>query len=175
MRVGRRLWRSPGLLASSRDRPSARRPPPRPLPTPKRLQAAAGTYEALHLLTPGTRWRSALALAVAAEDPGQARQLAGRELAGARRAGQPRAAGIALRTRGMLEGGEQGLRDLSEATEVLAASGARLEHARALVEFGAALRRANQRTAARAPLRTGLDLAHRCGAVRLAQRRGTSC
>jgi len=134
------------------------------------LQAAAGTYEALRLLSPGTGWRSALALAVAAEDPGQARRLADGELADARRAGLPRPAGIALRARGMLEGGERGLRDLREAAEVLAASGAQLEHARALVELGAALRRANQRTEARVPLRAGLDLAHRCGAVRLAQR-----
>jgi DNA-binding CsgD family transcriptional regulator len=134
------------------------------------LQAAAGTYDALQLLNPGTCWRSALALAVAAEEPGQARQLADSELADARRAGVPRSAGIALRTRGMLEGGKRGLHDLREAAEVLAASGSRLEHARALVELGAALRRANQRTAARTPLRTGLDLAHRCGAVRLAQR-----
>jgi DNA-binding CsgD family transcriptional regulator len=134
------------------------------------LQAAADTYEELHLLNPGTCWRSALALAMAAEDPGQARRLAGSELADARRAGLPRPTGIALRTRGMLEGGKGGLRDLREAAEVLAASEARLEHARALVELGAALRRGNQRTAAREPLRTGLDLAHRCGAVRLAQR-----
>jgi DNA-binding CsgD family transcriptional regulator len=134
------------------------------------LQAAAGIYDALHLLNPGTCWRSALALAVAAEDPGQARRLADDELADARRADLPRPTGIALRTRGMLQGGERGLRDLREAAEVLAASGARLEHARALVELGAALRRANQRTAAREPLRAGLDLAHRCGAARLAER-----
>jgi len=134
------------------------------------LQAAAGTYEALHLLNPGTCWRSALALAVAAEDPGQALRLADGELAVARRADLPRPTGIALRTRGMLVGGNRGLRDLRAATEMLAASGARLEHARALVELGAALRRANQRTAAREPLRAGLDLAHRCGAVRLAER-----
>jgi DNA-binding CsgD family transcriptional regulator len=70
----------------------------------------------------------------------------------------------------MLGGGERGLRDLREAAELLAASGARLEHARALVELGAALRRANQRTAAREPLRSGLDLAYRSGAVRLARR-----
>jgi DNA-binding CsgD family transcriptional regulator len=134
------------------------------------LQAAARTYQELHLMNPETGWRSALALAVAAEDPGQARQLADSELADARRAGLPRSAGIALRTRGVLEGGERGLRDLREAAEVLAASRARLEYARALVELGAALRRAGQRTAARAPLRSGLDLAHRCGAERLAQR-----
>ena len=134
------------------------------------LQAAADTYHALHLLNPGTCWRSALALAVAGEDAGQARRLADSELAEARRVGLPRPAGIALRTRGMLEGGERGLRDLREAAGVLAASGARLEHARALVELGAALRRAGQRTAAREPLRTGLDLAHHCGAKRLAER-----
>jgi hypothetical protein len=135
------------------------------------LQAAAGTYEALHLLNPSAScWRSALALAVAVEDPAEARRLAGSELQDARRAGLPRPAGIALRTRGLLEGGERGLRDLREAAELLAASGARLEHARALVELGAALRRANQRSAAREPLRTGLDLAYRCGATPLAQR-----
>ena len=135
------------------------------------LQAAAGTYETLHLLNPSAScWRSALALAVAAEDLAEARRLAGSELEDARRAGLPRPAGIALRTRGMLEGGERGLRDLREAAELAAASGARLEHARGLVELGAALRRANQRTAAREPLRTGLDLAYRCGAARLAQR-----
>jgi DNA-binding CsgD family transcriptional regulator len=69
----------------------------------------------------------------------------------------------------MLEGGERGLGDLREAAELAAASGARLEHARCLIELGAALRRANQRTTAREPLRTGLDLAYRCGATRLAQ------
>jgi len=134
------------------------------------LKAAAGIYEALHLVNPGAScWRSALALAVAAEDPAEARQLATSELEDARRAGLPRPASIALRARGMLEGGERGLRDLREAAELAAKADARLEHARSLVELGAALRRANQRTAAREPLRTGLDLAHRCGAARLAQ------
>jgi DNA-binding CsgD family transcriptional regulator len=135
------------------------------------LQAAGGTYETLQLQNPSAScWRSALALAVAAEDPAEARRLAASELEDAQRADLTRPAGIALRTRGMLEGGERGLGDLREAAELLAASGARLEHARALVELGAALRRANQRTAARQPLRTGLDLAYRCGATRLAQR-----
>jgi DNA-binding CsgD family transcriptional regulator len=135
------------------------------------LKAAAGTYEALHLVNPGAScWRSALALAVAAEDPAEARRLATSELEDAREAGLPRPAGIALRTRGLLEGGERGLADLREAAELAAESGARLEHARALVELGAALRRANQRTAARGPLRAGLDLAYRCGATRLTER-----
>ncbi|HTQ90144.1 MAG TPA: AAA family ATPase [Streptosporangiaceae bacterium] len=135
------------------------------------LKAAAGTYEALHLVNPGgSGWRSALALAMAAEDPAEARRLATSELEDARQAGLPRPAGIALRTRGLLEGGERGLADLREAAELAATSGARLEHARALVELGAALRRANQRAAARGPLRAGLDLAYRCGATRLTER-----
>ena len=133
------------------------------------LRSAAEIYESLHLLNPSTCWRSALALTLAADDPGEALRLADRDLAAARQAGLPRPAGIALRTRGMLAGGQQGLDDLRQAAEVLARCGARLEQARALVELGAALRRANQRTAAREPLRRGLDLAHHCGAGRLAQ------
>src|SRR5262249_57923448 len=113
----------------------------------------------VHLLNPSAGcWRSALALAMAAEDPAEARRLVGSELQDARLAGLPRPIGIALRARGLLEGGEGGLRDLREAAELLAESGARLEHARALVELGAALRRANQRTPAREPLRTRPDL-----------------
>lgn len=138
------------------------------------LRAAAGTYQTLHLLSPsGSCWRSALALALATEDPIEARRLADSELEDAQRADLPRPTGIALRTRGLLEGGERGLSDLREAAELAAASGARLERARSLVELGAALRRGNQRNAAREPLRTGLDLAYQCGATRLAQRART--
>jgi ATP/maltotriose-dependent transcriptional regulator MalT len=134
------------------------------------LRSAAGVYEALHLVNPSTCWRSALALTLAADDPGEALRLASTDLELARQAGLPRAAGVALRTRGMLAGGQQGLDDLREAAGLLASCGAGLEHARALIELGAALRRSNQRTAAREPLRQGLDLAYRCGAGRLAQR-----
>ncbi len=135
------------------------------------LRAAAATYKALHLLNPnGLCWRSALALAIAGEDPAQAQRLAASELADAWRLGFARPAGIALRTLGVLEGGERGRSRLRQAAVVLAGSYARLEHARALVELGAALRRANQRAAARQPLRSGLDLACRCGATRLAER-----
>jgi DNA-binding NarL/FixJ family response regulator len=135
------------------------------------LRAAADTYQTLHLVNPGaTCWRSALALAIAAEDPAGALRLADSELEDARRAGLPRPAAIALRARGLLKGGERGLEDLDAAAELAAAGGARLEHARGLVEVGAALRRANRRSAAREPLRTGLDLAYRCGATRLAER-----
>jgi ATP/maltotriose-dependent transcriptional regulator MalT len=135
------------------------------------LRRAARTYRELQHVNPNvTCWRSALALAISAEDRAEALRLAGEELADARRLGLNRPAGIALCARGIIAGGDPGLTDLREAIAILAATGARLEHARALVEFGAALRRGHQRAAAREPLRTGLDLAQRCGAVRLAQR-----
>ena len=57
--------------------------------------------------------------------------------------------------------------------DALEHSPARLEHARALVDLGAALRRANRRAEARRELRTGLDLASRCGAWALAERART--
>ena len=47
---------------------------------------------------------------------------------------------------------------------------ARLEHARSTVELGAALRRAQRRTEARAELAAGMELADRCGAQRLLSR-----
>jgi hypothetical protein len=69
------------------------------------LGAAAATYRTLHLFNPnGWGWRSALALATAGEDRGQALQLAASELADARRLGFPRPIGIALRILGLLEG-----------------------------------------------------------------------
>ena len=115
-------------------------------------------------------WRSTLALALAPEDPEQARALAYEELALARRLAQPRGIGVALRACGMLEGGEEGVALLTEATEWLRSSPARLELARALHDLGAAWRRAGKRSAAREPLREGLDLAEQCGADLLASR-----
>ena len=56
---------------------------------------------------------------------------------------------------------------LAQAASTLAASPARLQHARTLVNLGAALRAAGRRTEAQEQLRAGLDLAARCGATRL--------
>jgi DNA-binding CsgD family transcriptional regulator len=100
----------------------------------------------------------------------EARALAGEEFALARRWGDPHAIGASLRVFGLVEGGKGGIELLREAIEVLAGSEARLEHARALVDLGAALRRANQRAEARERLREGVDLARRLGAFGLAQR-----
>ena len=62
---------------------------------------------------------------------------------------------------------EEGFR---HAATILADSGATLEYARALVELGAWLRRANRRVEAREHLRHGVDLAHELGARALADR-----
>lgn len=53
---------------------------------------------------------------------------------------------------------------------MLEGSIARLEHARALVDLGAALRRSGERAFAREQLRDGLELAHGCEATVLAER-----
>jgi DNA-binding CsgD family transcriptional regulator len=100
----------------------------------------------------------------------EARALAEEELALARRWGDPHAIGASLRVLGLVEGGKTGIELLREAVELLAGSEARLEHAHALVDLGAALRRANQRTEARERLREGVDLARTVGALGLAER-----
>jgi ATP/maltotriose-dependent transcriptional regulator MalT len=115
-------------------------------------------------------WRSALAAAIAHDDPEQARLLAEGELGRARELGQPRGIGVALRTCGSLAGGDDGIALLTEAVQTLEASPATLELSRALCDLGAAQRRAGQRTAARERLREALELAQRCGAEALEQR-----
>ena len=98
------------------------------------------------------------------------RALAREELELSRGWGAPRTVGISLRALGLVEGGQAGEVLLREAVEVLADSPARLEHARALVDLGALLRRGNSRSEARKLLRQGVDLAHRCGATALVAR-----
>jgi ATP/maltotriose-dependent transcriptional regulator MalT len=116
-------------------------------------------------------WRSGAALAHAAlGERDAARMLAAEEVELARGFGAPRALGIALRAAGLIDRDEGGIDLLHEATAVLEGSAARLEHARALTDYGAAVRRAGRRTDAREPLRQGLDLAYRCGAHALVDR-----
>jgi ATP/maltotriose-dependent transcriptional regulator MalT len=111
--------------------------------------------------------RSALALALPDADRAEALSLVDEELALARASGLARPIGVALRAAGVLEGGEAGIEQLRESASLLEGSGARLEHARSLVELGAALRRNGRRSEARAPLALGMELADRCGAQRL--------
>jgi DNA-binding CsgD family transcriptional regulator/tetratricopeptide (TPR) repeat protein len=99
-----------------------------------------------------------------------ARELSSEALARAERWGVPGPLGVALRVHGLVEGGETGIAALERAVTVLARSPRRLEQARALVDLGAARRRANDRAAAREPLADGMEQAHRCGAEPLALR-----
>jgi DNA-binding CsgD family transcriptional regulator len=148
-----------------------------------RLRAAQGRVgEALHdHLECGRRsallgrisvmyhWRSEAALAHASLGNAQeAHRLAGEEVELARGFGRPGALGIALRNRGLVEGGDLGLELLAEAVQILEVAQAPVELARALASYGAALRRAGQRAEARAQLERGLDLAHHWGARRIA-------
>jgi DNA-binding CsgD family transcriptional regulator len=114
-------------------------------------------------------WRSQAAIAIRATDPARARELAEEELELARAFGAASALGVGLRAAGLVRGGEEGVALLEEAVEVLATSPARLEHARALVDLGAAQRRAGHREAARERLAEGLDGAVVCGATALAE------
>ena len=149
-----------------------------------RLHAAKGdTRQAIEeLLRVGARyqgtivspamypWRSQAAVALfAAGELEEARRLAGEEVELARAFGARRALGVALQA-AALTYPDDGVGLLREAVAVLEDSPARLEHARALVELGAALRRAGHRTEARALLERGMDGARARGAGPLAQR-----
>jgi DNA-binding CsgD family transcriptional regulator len=114
-----------------------------------------------------SRWRSRAALAhLSLGEQDEARGLAAEDLDRARRWGTARGIGMARRASALVEAAPvDGLR---EAADVLAGSPARLEHARALVDLGAAMRRDNRRAEARGALEEGLELAERCGAGALA-------
>jgi len=116
-------------------------------------------------------WRTGAALAHAKlGERDHARELTGEVVALSRSLGQPRCLGVGLRAAGIVAGGADGVELLREAVTVLVDTPARLEHGRALIDLGAALRRQNHRKDARGPLRAGIDLADRCGATVLAQR-----
>ncbi|MCA1701903.1 MAG: LuxR C-terminal-related transcriptional regulator [Actinobacteria bacterium] len=136
------------------------------------LRRCGATLVGAGYTNPGfAQWRSAAALAhLALGETAVAAELAAEDLELARRFQAPSTVGVALRAAGLIEGGRQGLALLEESVATLASSSAELERARALVDFGAALRRAGQRKQAQDPLRHGLDLATRCGAKNLAKR-----
>jgi DNA-binding CsgD family transcriptional regulator len=116
-------------------------------------------------------WRSGAALTLHRLDrQAEARDFAREELALARRWGEPRTTGIALRVAALVEDGADRGDLLADAVDVLADSPGRLEHARALVDLGALLRRGNSRSEARKLLREGVELAHQCGATALVAR-----
>jgi DNA-binding CsgD family transcriptional regulator len=150
------------------------------------LRAAAGNHEgaveelracevdhpALGVENPAVlAWRSAAALSLAELGrTEEARELAADELRRARSYGAQRAIGTALRATALVGPAAERAKTLEAALKALEASGARLEHARVLVDLGATMRAARQRTAAREPLLEGLALAYRCGAWGLERR-----
>lgn len=135
------------------------------------LREGGRIFDALGFTNPIlTRWRSPLALALPPDAAEEARELIDEELRIATAADLPRARGIALRAAGCLDRGEGGVDVFERSLRELQREDDVLERARTLVELGSALRRANKKVDAREPLVAGLDLAHRCGAERLAAR-----
>jgi len=128
-------------------------------------------YDRLRSRRTSVQWRAEAALAHAAfGNGGEAGRLAAEQLELARAFGHPRMLGISLRVCGLVEGGDTGLELLGDAVKALERSQSPLELARALSDYGAALRRASRRVQARAELVRALDLAHHCGARRIAAR-----
>jgi len=116
-------------------------------------------------------WRSLAAIEHhALGDTEPALALAREEVERARAWGAPKTLGRALRVLGLVEGSAEGTERIREAVSLLEESPARLEHAYALTDLGASLRRGNRRAEAREYLRAGLELAQRLGATVLADR-----
>jgi DNA-binding CsgD family transcriptional regulator len=100
----------------------------------------------------------------------EARALADETIGIARDWGARWTLGCALRVAGLAEGGPRGIELLHESVRLLDGSTARLEHARALVDLGAALRRAGRTRDARAILARAVDLTDRLAARLLLDR-----
>jgi DNA-binding CsgD family transcriptional regulator len=145
------------------------------------LAARADLEEALDRLTRArgrgvTGFDARLELALVLRslgEPDAARRQADEALEATRGWQGAKVLGGALRVAGLLRGGEEGLALLDRAVDTLEATQARLWHAQALVDYGAALRRAGKPTAARARLAAGMDMAHHCGATGLVGRART--
>ncbi len=116
-------------------------------------------------------WRGLAAVMLAMTDePERAHDLAREQVELARRWGSDHALGVALRAAGIVR---QDPDVLSKAVGLLASTPFRLDYAHALVDLGARQRRERRRAAAVEPLQAGMDLAHRCGAIALAERART--
>jgi DNA-binding CsgD family transcriptional regulator/predicted negative regulator of RcsB-dependent stress response len=135
---------------------------------------AAGELMVSKLSMPGPgifAWRSGAALAAhASGDSETAQQLAQEDLTLARRTRAPGLIGRAKRTLALIYGGSKGLDLLQRAADALAGSQSQLEYAHALIDLGAARRRAGHRIDAREPLQQGSAIAQQGGAIALAER-----
>jgi DNA-binding CsgD family transcriptional regulator len=99
----------------------------------------------------------------------EARDLVVQELDAARRFGAAGTVGPSLRALAALERSSSAIEIQREAVALLESSPARLQHARALADLGAAFRRDGKRREAQGVLREALDLADRCGARPVAE------
>lgn len=145
-------------------------------------QTREGLDELLRLAEPdddwgsylAARWRSHAALALLnLGDRDEASRMAAEDMELALGWGAPSGVGVALRASALVEGGDLLVGRLREAAHVLERSPARLDYARTLIDLGAALRRGNQKAAARGSLERGLQLAKKLGAHALADRART--
>jgi DNA-binding CsgD family transcriptional regulator len=128
--------------------------------------AVGRLHAALLIVNPAVLpWRSEAALA--AQRLGQrdrADALAAEESNLAERFGAPRAIGVARHAAGLLARGDDGIDLLRSAAGVLGDCGARVEHAHALADLGAAVRRRGHPAQARPIIRDALALAEDVGA-----------
>jgi DNA-binding CsgD family transcriptional regulator/tetratricopeptide (TPR) repeat protein len=116
-------------------------------------------------------WRSAAARAALRDgDEAAAVRLADAELALARETRLAHVIGRALRARGLVAGGSEGIDMLRAACDALAATDCRLEHLRARIDLGAALRRSGARREAREVLAGARADAEALGCRALAER-----
>jgi DNA-binding CsgD family transcriptional regulator len=135
------------------------------------LAAGSGLTDLLTVNPTVLNWRSEAGLAAhRLGDRERARTLIDEELRLAERFGAPRALAVANRAVALLERGEPVVQRLRDACNALAGCGARVDHARALVDLGVAIRRAGRAVEARETLREAVAAAEACGALALAQR-----
>ena len=107
---------------------------------------------------------------VATGEKEKACELADEAMVAARRWGAPAVVSLGARAVAVARGGEEGVRGLEDAVEMLEGSSAGLARPLALTDLGEVLRREGRRAEARAPLREALKLARRDGAVRVGKR-----
>ena len=114
-------------------------------------------------------WVAPVPVLRALSETDAAQAVADQALTAATAAASRRRIGGAIRVRALLEEGKPGV-ELRQAADTLATSPAVRWRAQACVDFGAAMRRDGHAVSARPILRDGMELAHRCGAIPLADR-----
>ena len=137
----------------------------RPVEAHGDLVTAADWWRRFRIRSPAmAAWRVVdVEALLALGESGAAQALAREQVELAAVAGVPEPHGAGLRALARTVGNSEAVPLLEQAVDILDSSPARLEHTRALVDLGAALRRSNQRAAAREPLRQALDLSERGG------------